>query len=201
MTEVEFQFDFGSPNAYMAHRAIPGVEARTGARFVYRPVLLGGLFKLTNNRPPMLAFADIPAKRAYMTHEMARFRRKHAIEKFRMNPHFPVNTLLAMRGAVAARRQGVLLPYVEAVMAAMWEDGLKMDDPAVFADALTAAGLDAEALVVGAADAEVKAELAAETDAAAAAGAFGSPTFRIGDELYFGKDQLYEIEAELREAA
>ena len=199
--DVEFQFDFGSPNSYMAHRAIPGIEARTGARFVYRPVLLGGLFKLTNNKPPMLAFADIPAKRAYMTHEMERFRRKHGIDRFRMNPHFPVNTLLAMRGAVAARRQGVLLPYVEAVMVAMWEDGLKMDDPAVFAEALATAGLDAEAIVAGAADPEVKAELVAETDAAAAAGAFGSPTFRIGDEMYFGKDQLYEIEGDLRAAA
>ena len=199
--EVEFQFDFGSPNAYMAHRAIPGVEARTGARFTYRPVLLGGLFKLTNNRPPILAFADIPAKRAYMTHEMERFRRKHGIDAFRMNPHFPVNTLLAMRGAVAARRAGVLMPYVEAVMAAMWEQGLKMDDPAVFAEALRAARLNADAIVAGTADAEVKAELVAETEAAAAGGAFGSPTFRIGDQIYFGKDQLYEIEAELRQAA
>lgn len=198
--DVEFQFDFGSPNSYMAHRAIPGIEARTVARFVYRPVLLGGLFKLTNNKPPMLAFADIPAKRAYMAHEMERFRRKHGIDRFRMNPHFPVNTLLAMRGAIAARRQGVLLPYVEAVMVAMWEDGLKMDDPAVFAEALTTARLDAEAIVAGAADAEIKAELAAETDAAAAAGAFGSPTFRIGDEMYFGKDQLYEIEGDLKAA-
>lgn len=199
--DVEFQFDFGSPNAYMAHRAIPGVEARTGAHFTYRPVLLGGLFKLTNNKPPMLAFADIPAKRAYMTHEMERFRRKHGIDRFAMNPHFPVNTLLAMRGAVAARRAGVLMPYVEAVMVAMWEDGLKMDDPTVFAETLRAARLDADAIVAGAANAEVKAELAAETDAAAAAGAFGSPTFRIGDQIYFGKDQLYEIEAELRVAA
>ena len=80
--DVEFQFDFGSPNAYMAHRAIPGVQARTGARFTYRPVLLGGLFKLTNNKPPMLAFADVPAKRAYMNHEMERFRRKHGIDRF-----------------------------------------------------------------------------------------------------------------------
>lgn len=199
--DVEFQFDFGSPNAYMAHRAIPGVAARTGAHFTYRPVLLGGLFKLTNNKPPMLAFADIPAKRAYMNHEMERFRRKHGIEAFRMNPHFPVNTLLAMRGAVAARRAGGLMPYVEAVMVAMWEDGLKMDDPAVFAGALRDAGLDAEAIVAGAGDAEVKAELLAETDAAAASGSFGSPTFRIGDQIYFGKDQLYEIEAELCAAA
>ena len=199
--EVEFHFDFGSPNAYMAHRAIPGVEARTGARFTYRPVLLGGLFKLTNNKPPMLAFADVPAKRAYMNHEMERFRRKHGIDRFAMNPHFPVNTLLAMRGAVAARRAGVLMRYVEAVMVAMWEQGLKMDDPAVFAEALRGAGLDAGAIIAAAGDAEVKAELAAETDAAAAAGAFGSPTFRIGDQMYFGKDQLYEIEAELRAAA
>lgn len=199
--EIAFEFDFGSPNAYMAHRAIPAIEARTGARFVYRPVLLGGLYKLTNNKPPMIAFAEIPAKRAYLSHEMERFRRKHGIDRFVMNPHFPVNTLLAMRGAVSARGQGVLMPYVEAVMAAMWEDGRKMDDPAVFAETLTAAGLDADALVAGAADPEVKAALVAETEAAAAAGSFGSPSFRIGDQLYFGKDQLYAIEAELRQPA
>src|SRR5688500_11317511 len=106
-----FYFDFGSPNAYLAHRVIPDIEARTGKRFTYVPVLLGGLFKLTGNQAPMIAFAGVPNKLAYEHREMQRFIERHSLTQFRMNPHFPVNTLALMRGAVAAEGEGLLAPY------------------------------------------------------------------------------------------
>jgi 2-hydroxychromene-2-carboxylate isomerase len=189
-----FYFDFGSPNAYLSHKVIPKIEARTGVKFSYVPVLLGGLFKLTGNRSPAEAFAGIKNKLAYEGLETQRFVRKHGLTAYRPNPHFPVNTLKIMRGAVAAQRQGVFEPYVDAVYAAMWEQGLKMDDPEVIAAALTAAGLDAAALMAGTEDPEVKQALMDNTNAAFEAGAFGSPSFLVGGELYFGKDRLRDVE-------
>ena len=131
---------------------------------------------------------------------MSRFIAKHGLERFRFNPHFPVNTLLIMRGLVAARRAGVEDAYREAVLSAMWEQGLKMDDPEVAAGVLAAAGLDARALLEATQDPEVKAELAANTDAAVARGVFGVPTFFVGDEMFFGKDRLGQVEEELARA-
>jgi len=194
---VEFLFDFGSPNAYLAHQVIPAIEARTGARFEYVPILLGGLFKLANNRSPMQAYADIPAKLAYEALEMRRFIARHGLGRFRMNPHFPVNTLTVMRGAVAAQRLGVFGRYVDVVFAVMWERGLKMDDPAVIGQVLAEAGLDAAGLAQGAQDPEVKAQLLANTQAAHDRGAFGAPTFFVGGEIYFGKDRLRDVEEEI----
>jgi 2-hydroxychromene-2-carboxylate isomerase len=192
---VQFLFDFGSPNAYLAHKVIPAIETRTGAKFDYIPVLLGGVFKATGNRSPMEAFAGIPAKLAYEGKERDRFVARHGLTRFRTNPHFPVNTLGIMRGAVAAGRLGVFEAYVDAVYTAMWEDGRKMDDPAVIAEALVAANLPAERLLALTQDQGVKDELVANTTAAVARGVFGSPSFFVGDELYFGKDRLDDVEA------
>jgi len=197
MTDVLFYFDFGSPNAYLAHRLIPAIEQRTGARFDYAPILLGGIFKLTNNRSPMEAFGAVRNKLAYEARETERFIARHGLTAYRMNPHFPVNTLKIMRGAVAAQREGVFAPYLEAVFRAMWEDGLKMDDPAVIAEALSAAGLEAAAILARSEDPEVKQALIANTEAAVEAGAFGSPTFNLGGELWFGKERLRDVEEAL----
>ena len=191
---VEFLFDFGSPNAYLVHRVLPAFEARTGVTVDYVPVLLGGLFKLANNRSPVVAYAEIPNKLAYERLEMQRFVAKHRLDRFRMNPHFPVNTLKIMRGAVAAQQLGVFTPYAEAVFAAMWEQGLDMDDVPTIAGVLGAAGLDAAALLEAAQSAEVKAALLAATEAAHARGAFGAPTFFVDGEIWFGKDRLGEVE-------
>jgi 2-hydroxychromene-2-carboxylate isomerase len=199
--KVEFLFDFGSPNAYLAHRVIPAIEARTGATFEYIPVLLGGVFKATGNRSPMEAFAGIPAKLAYEGKESQRFIARHGLTRFRSNPHFPVNTLAIMRGAVAAQVEGVFAPYVETVYAAMWEDGRKMDDPAVIAETLAAAGLPAQRLMALTQDQAVKDRLVANTQRAVERGVFGSPSFFVGDELYFGKDRLPDVEAEIVAAA
>ena len=196
MDAIEFHFDFGSPNAYLAHRVVPAVAARSGARFDYVPVLLGGVFKATNNRSPMEAFRDIPAKRAFMAREMERFVARHGIAEFRRNPHFPVNTLAVMRGAVAARHAGCFAAYVDAVFRAMWEEERKMDDPAVIHAVLDAAGLPAASLLEAAQTPEVKQELVRNTEASVARGCFGSPTFFVGEEMFFGKDQLRDAEEE-----
>ena len=195
MSEARFLFDFGSPNAYLAHKLLPGIGARTGGRFRYVPVLLGGLFKLTGNSAPMVAFREIPAKLAYQRCEIGRFVRRHGLDAFRMNPHFPVNTLGLMRGAAAAELDGpaLLADYVEAMFRFMWEEGRKLDDPAVIASSLADAGLPAD-LIDRASSPPAKERLQANTQAAAEAGAFGSPSFLIGAELFFGKDSLADVE-------
>lgn len=194
---VQFLFDFGSPNAYMCHRVIPAIEARTGARFEYVPILLGGLFKLANNRSPAEAFADIPNKRAYDRLEIDRFVRRHGLAQWRFNPHFPINTLQLMRGAVAAQKLECFAPYVEAVYAAMWEQGLDLGKPEVVLATLDAAGLPGQRLLAAMQDADVKARLLANTEDAHRRGAFGSPSFFVGTELFFGKDRLREVEEEI----
>jgi 2-hydroxychromene-2-carboxylate isomerase len=191
---VIFYFDFGSPNAYLAHKVIPAIEARTGARFRYVPVLLGGVFKATGNRSPAESLQGIRNKPEYERLETERFIRRHGISSFRRNPFFPVNTLQIMRGAVAAQRAGVFEAYVEAVFRAMWVKGLKMDDPAVIKAAFDEAGLPADRLIELMGDPAVKAELIANTEAAVAHGVFGSPSFLVGEELYFGKDRLRDVE-------
>jgi 2-hydroxychromene-2-carboxylate isomerase len=194
---VEFIFDFGSPNAYLAHKVLPEIAARTGATIVLRPCLLGGIFKLTGNQAPTTAFGAIKGKLDYEMLETRRFIEAHGLGAFRFNPHFPVNTLLLMRGMVAAQRAGVGEAYLDAMLRGMWEAGLKLDDPAVFVAAADAAGLDGQSLLAATADPEVKAELAANTDAAVARGVFGIPTFFVGDEMFFGKERLGQVEAEL----
>jgi len=194
---VKFLFDFGSPNAYLSHKVIPQIEARSSAKFEYVPILLGGLFKLTNNRSPAEANAQIPSKRAYDQLELQRFVRRHGLARYRPNPHFPVNTLQIMRGAVAAEKLGCFEAYVEAVFASMWERERKMDEPDVIAAELAAAGLDAAALMAAAQDPDVKARLLENTRQAHARGAFGSPTFFVGDEIFFGKDRLRDVEEEV----
>lgn len=195
--KVEFLFDFGSPNAYLAHKVIPEIEKRTGVTFEYVPVLLGGLFKLTGNQAPMVAFGNIKNKMPYEMLETQRFIKKHNLTQFTFNPHFPVNTLALMRMAVAAKAMGILPRYADAVFHFMWEDPRKMDDPAVIHAALTETGLDADALNAAAQTPEVKQGLMANTEQAVERGAFGSPTFFVGNEIFFGKNTLPEVEAEI----
>jgi 2-hydroxychromene-2-carboxylate isomerase len=198
---VEFHFDFGSPNAYLAHRVIPAIEQRTGRSFAYVPILLGGVFKLTGNVAPMVAFKDIPSKLAYQRHEMRRFIARHGLAAFRMNPHFPVNTVQIMRGAVAAQIDGVAERYVECVFRAMWEDGRKMDDAAIIKGVLDQAGLDGARLLQRMTDQDVKDALIANTDASVKRGTFGAPMVFVGSEMFFGKDSLRDVEDEITRSA
>jgi 2-hydroxychromene-2-carboxylate isomerase len=194
MAQVEFHFDFGSPNAYLAHRVIPAIEARTGARFDYVPILLGGVFKATNNRSPAETLQGIRNKPEYERLETERFIRRHGITQFRRNPFFPVNTLQIMRGAVAADLDGFLPRYVEAMFHHMWEDPKKLDDAAVLRAALDASGLDGARILERMQDPAVKQKLLHNTEASVARGTFGAPTFFVNGEIFFGKDRLRDVE-------
>jgi 2-hydroxychromene-2-carboxylate isomerase len=194
MTSVEFHFDIGSPNAYLAHRVIPAIEARTGIEFRYVPVLLGGVFKATNNRSPAEILRGINNKPEYEQLETERFIRRHNITKFRRNPFFPVNTLQIMRGAVAAEIDGIFARYIEIVFRHMWEEAKKMDDPDVIRAALDDAGLDGARALDRMQDPTVKERLLRNTEQSVARGTFGSPTFFVGEEIFFGKDRLREVE-------
>lgn len=193
-THPQFLFDFGSPNAFLSHRAIPAIEQRTGVKFEYVPVLLGGIFKATNNRSPAETLAGIRNKREFMQLETDRFLRRFNVKPYVWNPHFPVNTLMLMRGAVAAQAEGVFETYVEAAFHHMWEAPKKMDDPEVIGTALTSSGLDAAKLFARAQEPEIKNRLMENTQDAVERGAFGSPTFFVGKEMFFGKEQLREVE-------
>ena len=201
MAKVEFHFDFGSPNAYLAHRVIPGIEQRIGAKFAYVPVLLGGVFKLTNNRSPAESLQGIKNKPEYEALERERFVRRHAITDFTMNPFFPVNTLLIMRGAVGAQLEGVFERYVDEVFRHMWAEPKKMDDADVARAALEQSGFDAARLLARTQEPEVKDRLLKNTESSVARGTFGSPTFFVGEEIFFGKDRLRDVEDEIRRTA
>jgi 2-hydroxychromene-2-carboxylate isomerase len=191
---VDFIFDFGSPNGYLCHKVLPEITERTGATFNYIPALLGGIHKLTNNQPPMIAFGGVKGKLEYEQLETQRFVSKHKLTAFKFNPHFPVITLLIMRGLIAAEMDGQKMAYIDVVLKAMWEDGLKMDDPEVVAKALADGGLDAERLMARTQDTDVKQKLIENTNAAVERGVFGIPTFFVGDEMFFGKERLGQVE-------
>jgi 2-hydroxychromene-2-carboxylate isomerase len=194
---VEFLFDFGSPNAYLSHLVIPRIEARTGVRFRYIPVLLGGVFKATNNVSPAVSLQGVKNKPQYTQLETKRFRAQHDITNYAPNPFFPVNTLTIMRGAVFAQAQGFFEKYVDEVYRHMWAQPKKMDDPAVVEAALEESGLPADAILAGTQSPDVKQRLIANVDDAVARGVFGSPSFFVGSELYFGKDRLRDVEEEI----
>jgi 2-hydroxychromene-2-carboxylate isomerase len=197
MAKVEFHFDFGSPNAYLAHLVIPQIEQRTGAKFEYVPVLLGGVFKLTNNRSPAESMLGIKNRLEYEELERQRFVMSHNITRFTWNPFFIVNSLLIMRGAIAAQIEGVFERYVDEVFRHMWAEPKKMDDPHVVRAALEKSGFDAAALLLRVQEPEVKDRLLKNTEASVARGTFGSPTFFVGDEIFFGKDRLRDVEEEI----
>ena len=194
---VEFHFDFGSPNTYYCHQVIPEIEARTGCTFEYIPILLGGIFKATNNKSPMEQFAGVKNKNEYNALETTRFKLKHGITKFKMNPHFPVNTLHIMRGAIYAQHHGFYREYIDAMYCSMWEQGLNMSDPDVILQALKDADLPAAEIIAGSADPEIKQKLIDYTNASVERGTFGSPTFYVGEEIFFGKDKLRDVEEAL----
>jgi 2-hydroxychromene-2-carboxylate isomerase len=194
MVKVEFHFDFGSPNAYLSHLVIPEIEKRTGVKFEYVPVLLGGVFKLTNNRSPAQSLVGIKNKPEYERLEMARFIKRHGITRFQSNPFFPVNTLMMMRGAIAARSLGVFERYVDEMYRNMWADPKKMDDPNVFRTALDEPGLPTTKILELIESKPVKDELLDNTNRSVERGTFGSPTFYVGNEIFFGKDRLRDVE-------
>jgi 2-hydroxychromene-2-carboxylate isomerase len=192
--KVEFQFDFGSPNAYLAEIALPAIERRTGVRFDYVPVLLGGVYKATGNVSPGESLRGIKNKPEYQELETQRFIRRHNISQFKSNPFFPVNTLMLMRGVVAAKFENMFEPYFRAAYHHMWEEPKQMDDPETFRSAFISSGIDIDRLIARAQQNDVKQKLIENTESAVRRGVFGSPTFFVGAEMFFGKDQLRDVE-------
>ncbi|MEO1914034.1 MAG: 2-hydroxychromene-2-carboxylate isomerase [Myxococcales bacterium] len=187
MSTLEFFFDYGSPYSHLANGVIEGFAKSAGAELVYRPMLLGGVFKATGNQSPI--FETIEAKRNYGGGSLRRTSALHGVPIV-MNPHFPINSMGLMRLAVAAKHEGVFEAYHAAAFAGLWQEGLNLGDVEVQAEMIRAAGLDAEKLFARSGDDDVKAELRATTDEAVARGAFGAPTFFVGDEMFFGVDHL-----------
>src|SRR6476661_10109962 len=197
--KVEFQFDFGSPNAYLAEVAIPGIERRTAVKFEYVPVLLGGIYKATNNMSPAESLRGIKNKPEYQALETRRFIARHNITTFQPNPFFPVNTLMLMRGAVAAQFENMFEPYFRAAYHHMWVEPKKMDDLEIFRNAFISSGIDIDRLLARAQQDDVKKKLIENTTHAVKRGAFGSPIFFVGQEMFFGKDQLRDVEESIIE--
>ena len=191
---VDFIFDFASPNAYFVHQVVPEIESRTNAHFNYIPCLLGGIFRATGNQAPMITYANVRGKAAYDALESKRFMARHNITRFKMNPHFPVNTLLVMRGAIVAELDGRLPSYIDVVLHHMWEEPKNMGDPETVAAVLSESGFDGPAMLARTQDDGVKAKLMANTNAAVERGTFGVPTFYVGEEMFFGKERLGQLE-------
>lgn len=194
MKRLEFFFDFGSPTTYLAHTRMTGLAARTGAEVVYRPMLLGGVFKATGNQSP----AFIAAKSKWMHGDMQNFAKRYGVP-FAHNPWFPINTMLLMRGAVAMQHEDRLAEYANAIFHAMWVEPQNMNDPQTVGAVLAKAGFDPKHMLAAAENQKVKDELRANTDEAVSRGAFGAPTFFIGDRMFFGQDRLDFVEAALTE--
>jgi 2-hydroxychromene-2-carboxylate isomerase len=198
MKTVELIFDFASPNAYLVVPVLRDIAARTGAELIITPCLLGGIFKATSNQAPMIAFAPVKGKMDYEMLETRRFIKKHGFTKFSMNPHFPINSIHAIRGLIVAQSLGVGELYMDAVLSGFWEQGAAMGDQAIIAGVLDAAGLDGRAIMAATGEDQVKATLVANTEHAVARGAFGVPTFFVGQEMFFGKERLGQVEEALR---
>lgn len=184
---LEFYFDVGSPAAYLAWTQVPGIADAAGAQVDYKPFLLGGVFQATGNRSPM----EVPAKGQYMLGDLQRFARRYGVT-FRHNPHFPINTLMLMRGALALqmREPQRMHPFVDAVYRAIWVEEKNMNDPATVGAVLHKAGFDPQQLLALTAEPEVKEGLKAATQEAVARGVFGAPTFFVGKDMYWGQDRL-----------
>jgi 2-hydroxychromene-2-carboxylate isomerase len=195
--KVEFHFDFGSPNAYLAELVLPEIEHRSGVKFDYVPVLLGGLYKATGNMSPFDSLRGIKNKPEYNALETQRFLRRHNITKFKLNPFFPVNTLTLMRSAIAAQFEGMFESYFRAAYHHMWIEPKKMDDPQIFREAFISSGVEIDRLIARAQQDDVKKKLIENTSDAVARGSFGSPTFFVGKEIFFGKDSLRDVEEEI----
>ena len=191
---VDFIFDFASPNAYLCHKAIQNLEKTCDIKFSYVPCLLGGIMKLSNNQPPMVTLAEIPNKMKYeFDTAFNRFMKEHSITKFKMNEYFPVNTISLIRGAIVAQKNDFFDSYVEIILCGLWEQSLKLDSPEALHEILTEHDCHADLVIEGIAKDDIKEELIANTSKATEKGAFGIPTFFVEDEMFYGKDTLREL--------
>ena len=193
MIDFKFIFDFGSPKTYLVYKLLPGIEKRTNTKAEYVPVLLGGIFKSTNNVSPIESFKTVPAKGKYDDLDTARFVKKHDIA-FNFNSNFPINTLNLMRGAIFAQENGIFDKYVEVVFKSMWVDNKKMDDIEIIQSVFLENGLPVKEIFEGTQDQKIKDKLIKNTSEAVEKGIFGAPSMLVEDELFFGKESLQDVE-------
>ena len=194
---IEFIFDFVSPNAYLVWWPLRDLVRRTGAELDVFPVFLGGMHKLTGNAPPMIRDADVKGKVEYSMLEMRRFIAKHGLSKYKLHPQFPFNSITLQRMLYAADQDGRGVQFVEAMLPAIWEEGVDVTNPEALGAAVQAAGFDAKDLFERSQTDEVKQGLIDNTQNAVERGAFGIPTMYVGGEMFFGKERLDQIEEEL----
>ena len=194
---VEFLFDFVSPNAYLAYYPFKEIAAKHGAEIVITPVFLGGMHKLTGNAPPFIRDAGVKGKNAYAMLEMERFIARHGFDKFRMNPHFPFNSVQLQRMLVAAKDMGRALEFIDFLLPQVWEHGADVTEADAVTALLAASQFDPQDLLEKIQSPDVKQRLADSTAEAVERGAFGVPTFFVGGEMYFGKDRLAQVEEAL----
>lgn len=194
---LEFYFDFTSPNVYLAYKALPPILERSGATLKLRLCLLGGIFKESGNIAPFFTFQKVKGRLEYEQLELRRFLKAHGIERFQWTPHFPPNTVLMMRAALAVEDTGGLARFVEAGLSAVWERGLDVSQPDVVRDILSEAGLNADQVFELAGSDRIKERLRQNTADAVARGVFGMPSFFVGDEMFFGKDRLLQVKEAL----
>ena len=192
--KVDFIFDVASPNAYFCHKLIPEFKKRTGVEFEYVPCLLGGIMKLSGNQPPFVAFADIPNKNKYQSHEIERFIKQHQLKEFKFNSSFPMNTVQLQRGALAAQELGIFERYLEVILEAMWEKDINLADLDILKLTLSENNIDAESLIKIITSQACKDKLITNTTDAVNRGAFGVPSFFFDEQIFFGKDHLYQLE-------
>ncbi|MEP3055270.1 2-hydroxychromene-2-carboxylate isomerase [Ascidiaceihabitans sp.] len=193
MQTIEFYYDFSSPNAYIAHKLLTGIAKRTDAKLIYKPFLLGGVFKTTNNAAPLVAFREVTGKIDYMRVEMARFLERFEVP-LKFNPHFPVNTVNLMRGAVYAQGKHWETAYIDRLFDAMWIEGRNLAESGVVDKVLNDVDAPLDNINNAIQDTEIKSQLADVTQSAVDRGCFGSPTMFVGDEMFFGKDSLSDLE-------
>ncbi|MFM7378134.1 MAG: 2-hydroxychromene-2-carboxylate isomerase [Erythrobacter sp.] len=191
---VQLVFDFVSPNAYLVWWPLRELLDRYEAELDVVPVFLGGMHKPTGNAPPMIRDAEVKGKNAYAMLEMQRFITKYGLTKYRLHPQFPFNSILLQRMLFAADQDGRGVQFIEALLRPIWEDGLDISSPEAIGAALSGAGFDAADLFARAQTDAVKQGLIANTDAVVARGAFGIPTMWVGEEMFFGKERLGQIE-------
>jgi 2-hydroxychromene-2-carboxylate isomerase len=196
---IEFIFDFVSPNAYLVWQPLRALAARQGAQIKITPAFLGGMHKLTGNAPPFIRDAEVKGKNAYAKLEMQRFIEKHGFHRFKMNPKFPFNSVNLLRMLVSLSGDDQI-KFIDSMTPALWEEGLDVTDAAAVAAVLTKAGFDAEALAEKAQDPAIKQALIDNTERAVERGTFGIPTFYIGEEMFFGKERLGQIEEMLEKS-
>jgi 2-hydroxychromene-2-carboxylate isomerase len=184
---VEFLFDVGSPYTYLAYHQLPKIAQKQGAKIIWTPVLLGGIFHATGNKSP----AEVPAKGRYFNVDLQRWAKAYGVE-IQMNPDFPINTLPLMRGAIAMQMRGEdeFHRYLRTIFSAMFEKPRNLNAPAEIGAVLAQAGFDPMQFMALISDQAVKDRLKENTVSAVARGVFGVPTFFVGEEMYWGQDRL-----------